>query len=92
MDSALYAISDTHEEDMNRIVCTVMQFLQEDSVINLYTIEQAEEWDEIVRSFLRYDVYWLSGYVKAFHYHGDGDPLLFHYERDGTRGINVVEK
>jgi hypothetical protein len=61
-------------------------------VINLYTIEQAEEWDEIVRSFLRYDVYWLSGYVKAFHYHGDGDPLLFHYERDGTRGINVVMK
>lgn len=58
----------------------------------VYTLEQAEQWDAVVRSFRKYDVYWLSGYVKAFQIHGDGVPLLFFYENDNTRGINVVMK
>ena len=41
-------------------------------VLTSYTLESAEKWDAIVRSFEKYDVYWLSGYVKAFHIHGDG--------------------
>ena len=45
-----------------------------------------------MRSFKEYDVYWLSGYVKAFQIHGDGEPLLFYYEGSDTRGINVVMK
>lgn len=61
-------------------------------MLTIYTLEQSEQWDDIVRSFNNYDVYWLSGYVKAFYLHGDGDPLLFFYEKDGTRGINVVMK
>ena len=56
------------------------------------TLEQAEQWDTIVRSFREYDTYWLSGYVKAFQIHGDGEPLLFYYEDGQTRGINVVMK
>ena len=54
--------------------------------------DQSEQWDLIVRSFREYDVYWLSGYVKAFRIHGDGEPLLFYYESTSTRGINVVMK
>nr|MBQ4455214.1 GNAT family N-acetyltransferase [Clostridia bacterium] len=61
-------------------------------VITVYKLEQAEQWDTIVRSFKEYDTYWLNGYVKAFQIHGDGEPLLIHYEKDGTRGINVVMK
>lgn len=60
--------------------------------MKVYTIEQADKWDSIVRTFKDYDVYWLSGYVKAFQIHGDGDPLLFYYEDKATRGINVVFK
>ena len=60
--------------------------------MEVITIEQSEQWDTVVRSFENYDVYWLSGYVKAFQIHGDGEPLLFHYEKNGTRGINVVMK
>ena len=60
--------------------------------LTVYTIEQSEQWDAIVRSFIEYDIYWLSGYVKAFQIHGDGEPLLFHYEGSGARGINVVMK
>lgn len=61
-------------------------------MLSVYSIEEAEQWDAIVRSFQNYDVYYLSGYGKAFQLHGDGDPLLFHYEGEGIRGINVVMK
>lgn len=60
--------------------------------IKVYTIEQAQEWDAIIRSFYDYDVYWLSGYVRAFYIHGDGVPLLLYYENAGLKGINVVMK
>lgn len=58
----------------------------------IYTIEESEKWDEVVRNFDFYDVYYLSGYVKAFQIHGDGQPLLFYYEDEGIKGINVVMK
>lgn len=57
-----------------------------------YTIEESEKWDEVVRSFEHHDVYYLSGYVKAFQIHGDGQPLLFFYQDTDIRGINVVMK
>lgn len=60
--------------------------------LTVYSFEQSEQWDAVVRSFKEYDVYWLSGYVKAFQIHGDGDPLLFYYEGSDVRGINVVMK
>lgn len=60
--------------------------------LQIYTIEQNEQWDRIVRSFSEYDTYWLSGYVKAFMIHGDGEPLLFFYDGNDVRGINVVMK
>ena len=41
-------------------------------MLTVYTPEQDEKWDRIVRSFSEFDTYWLSGYVKAFRIHGDG--------------------
>ena len=61
-------------------------------MLTVYSLDQSEKWDEIVRAFSSHDVYWLSGYVKAFQIHGDGEPLLFLYEDGNTRGINVVMK
>lgn len=61
-------------------------------MLTVYTLEQAEKWDKIVRSFKEYDTYWLSGYVKAFQIHGDGEPILFAFDDGMTRGINVVMK
>ena len=49
-----------------------------------------EEWDKIVKSFSDYDVYYLSGYVLPFAIHGDGEPLLFFYEGEKVRAMNVV--
>lgn len=61
-------------------------------ILTVYTLEQADQWDKVVRSFKDYDVYWLSGYVKAFKIHGDGEPLLFSYTGNTKKAINVVMK
>ena len=61
-------------------------------MFKVLTLEQADQWDNIVCSFKEYDIYWLSGYVKAFFIHGDGIPLLIYYEDEKTRGVNVVMK
>lgn len=58
----------------------------------IFTLEDSEKWDDAVKSFPNYDVYYLSGYVKAFELHGDGQPLLFYYDNEKTRGINVLIK
>lgn len=61
-------------------------------MIKVFTVEQNDQWDLVVRSFQYYDVYWLSGYVKAFRIHGDGEPLLIYFKNENLRGINVVMK
>ena len=61
-------------------------------MIKIYGIEEAERWDETVKGFAEYDVYYLSGYVKAFQIHGDGEPQLLFYEADGLKAIYVYMK
>lgn len=62
------------------------------NALTVLTLDEADRWGEIVRSFQNYDIYYLPGYVKAFEIHGDGQPLLFYYEGGNVRGINVVMK
>ena len=61
-------------------------------MLTVYTLDQSKEWDQIVKTFKDHDVYWLSGYVKGFRIHGEGEPLLFFYESEKTRAINVAMK
>lgn len=61
-------------------------------MIKIYDIEEAKSWDERVKSFTLYDVYYLSGYVKAFQIHGDGKPQLLYYEAKGLKAIYVYMK
>ena len=56
-------------------------------MLTIYTVEQRNEWDAAVRSFKNYDVYWLSGYVRAFQIHGDGEPLLFFMKKNKPGGL-----
>lgn len=55
-------------------------------------MSQSADWDATVRSFSEYDVYYLSGYVKAFQLHGDGEPHLLYYENNDLRAIYVFMK
>ena len=61
-------------------------------MLEIYKLDRSDKWDEIVKTFNDYDVYYLSGYVKGFYLHGDGEPMLFYYEEDGLKAINVVMK
>ena len=61
-------------------------------MISIYSIEDNAKWDGVVKSFARHDVYYLSGYVKAFMIHGDGVPQLLYYEADGLKAIYVFMK
>lgn len=61
-------------------------------MLDIIYINNSEKWDKIVKSFTNYDVYYLSGYVKAFQLHGDGEPLLFYFQNGQTRAVNVVMK
>lgn len=61
-------------------------------MIQIFDMSQRKEWDDVVCSFEEYDVYYLSGYVRAFQIHGDGEPQLFYYEEDGLRAIYVYMK
>lgn len=61
-------------------------------MIKIYTISQADEWNDVVRSFPNHDVYYLSGYCKAFEVHGDGAPELLYYEEGMLRAIYVYMK
>ena len=61
-------------------------------MLNVYSMMQRDEWDSVVKSFHQFDIYYLSGYVKAFELHGDGEPLLLYYNSETLRGINVVMK
>lgn len=51
-------------------------------MIQIFDMTQRKEWDEVVRSFAEYDIYYLSGYVHAFEIHGDGEPCLLYYEEE----------
>jgi len=61
-------------------------------MLRIITLSEARSWDEIVRSFADYEVYYLSGYVNAHKVHGDGEPLLLLFNYDGERAINIVQK
>lgn len=61
-------------------------------MLKIFTLSQNAEWDKTVKSFAGCDAYYLSGYAHSFAVHGDGEPLLFYYESDGLRAINVVMK
>lgn len=50
------------------------------------------EWDNIVKSFENYSIFYLSGYVKTFQHNGEGMPVLFYYNDGINRAINVAFK
>ena len=61
-------------------------------MITEYTISQADQWDQVVRSFPDYDVFYLSGYSAAFMQESpkNGIPMLLLYEDGADRAITVV--
>lgn len=57
-------------------------------VYEVIDLSNQKRWDEIVKSFRNYDVFYLSDYVKAF----KNDSYLFYYNDGITKAINVFDK
>lgn len=60
--------------------------------ICLIDFENKKLWDDTVKSFSDYDVYYLNGYVDGFRVHGDGEPALIYFYDENFKAINVVMK
>lgn len=60
--------------------------------ITEYAVTDTAQWNQIVRSFVDYDVFYLNEYVTAFMNEDkkNGIPILLLYENDSDRAINVV--
>ena len=61
-------------------------------MLSVFTVDDHKQWDKIVTSFEKHDVYYLNAYVKAFQLHGDGQPHLVYFDNGKTRAMNVVMK
>ncbi|TJX59975.1 peptidoglycan bridge formation glycyltransferase FemA/FemB family protein [Soehngenia saccharolytica] len=61
-------------------------------MLKICSLDNKTEWDNIVKSFNDYDIYYLSGYAKLYFLHGDGIPLLIYFNNDKVKAINVVLK
>lgn len=57
-------------------------------------VEDKKHWNEIVKSFYNYDVFYLNEYVTAFMQEDikNGIPILLYFENGKDRAINVVFK
>lgn len=58
-------------------------------MIKLIDIDSADIWDNTIKLFSAYDIYYLNGYVKAFQIHGDGIPQLLYYVAEGLKAVYV---
>lgn len=58
----------------------------------LKIFESTDNWNEIVKSFNYWDIYYLYEYCKSLELHGDGQPLLIYYECGNFRLCYVVLK
>ena len=52
-------------------------------IIRIYDKDSSVEWNNIVKSFNNWDVYYLGEYAVPLMLHGDGEPYLIYYN-DGT--------
>ena len=61
-------------------------------MLEVISLADGERWEARVRSFEKYDAYYLPGYAAAFRLHGDGEPLLISFDNGRLRAISVVMK
>lgn len=52
-------------------------------------VEDKRRWDEIIKSFPNWDIYFLCDYAISLKIHGDGEPKLFYFEKMGKHACFV---
>lgn len=62
------------------------------SRFGVFTREEKERWNLIVKSFSDWDIYYLFEYTESMACHGDGPQYLFYYEGETSRICYPVHK
>ena len=57
-----------------------------------FGLDNGKTWLDIVSRFNCHDVYHLPQYAKTFQINGDGEPLLFYFQSENLKAVNVVMK
>lgn len=58
--------------------------------IEIVTVDHRERWNEIVKGFFGWDIYYLWEYVYSLFIHGDGTPKLIYYSVGENKIAYVV--
>lgn len=61
-------------------------------MIIIYGIDEKEQWNNEVKSYNNWDVYYLYEYAYSFKMHGDGEPILICYSDENIRLCLVAMK
>ncbi len=59
-------------------------------MLRIVHINEKETWNEIVKSYRNWDIYYLCEYADSFRLHGDGNPLLIDFSYQNERFCYVV--
>ncbi len=58
--------------------------------MNIIQVEERKLWNDTVKSFSEWDIYYLNEYACSLQLHGDGEPWLIYHEKDGCRICYVM--
>lgn len=61
-------------------------------MLEIISSSQKIEWNNIIKSFNNWDIYYLCEYAESFQVHGDGEPLLINFNDGNDRFCYVVMK
>lgn len=69
-----------------------MRIQRQANILKIFTYNRCDEWNNYVKSFANWDIYYLNEYAVSLMFHGDGEPLLICYEDENSRMCYVVMK
>lgn len=58
--------------------------------MKVFQYYENEQWNDVVKSFPEWDIYYLNEYACSMKLHGDGVPILIYYEKEGKRLAYVM--
>lgn len=53
-------------------------------------VQEKERWNQIIKSFPEWDIYYLNEYASSLQIHGDGTPLLIYFQKGAGRICYVM--
>ena len=64
---------------------------ESDVIFEVVSSKENSRWNEIVRSYLHWDIYYLNEYARSFEIHGDGEAFLISFQWTGS-GQDDIDK